>query len=81
MSFTQCRLVLPDTAGSELDVSGIKEAWERSIPLDGTIPAQDTIRLVEALYYGRRCLETLAGLQRILALYFPEPGGRSGQTV
>ena len=61
----------PDAAAHDLD-TGIKEEWEDSIPLDGTLPVQQSVKLVEALFYARRCFETLAAMQHILTAYFPQ---------
>ncbi|MEM7124235.1 MAG: FUSC family protein [Pseudomonadota bacterium] len=61
----------PDAAAHDLD-TGIKEEWEESIPLDGTLPVQQSVKLVEALFYARRCFETLAAMQHILVAFFPQ---------
>lgn len=61
----------PDAAAHDLD-TGVKEEWEQSIPLDGTLPAQQSVKLVEALFYARRCFETLAAMQDILTAFFPQ---------
>jgi uncharacterized membrane protein YgaE (UPF0421/DUF939 family) len=62
----------PRVAGNELTVGGATDAWEATIPLDGTVPARDVILLVEALYCARKCFETLSNLKPVLAAYFPE---------
>jgi uncharacterized membrane protein YccC len=49
------------------DAHDLIEKWQAAVPLDGSIPSRDALVVVEELYYGRKLIETLAGLKSAVA--------------
>jgi uncharacterized membrane protein YccC len=49
------------------DGHALVDKWLAAAPLDGTIPSREALMIVEELYYGRKLIETLAGLRESLA--------------
>ena len=41
--------------------------WQTAVPLDGSVPASEAMLVIEELYYGRKLVDTAAGLRRALA--------------
>lgn len=56
-----------DQAHAPVDVDGLTKRWATATKLDGSIPTQEAMWLIEVLVYGRKCLETLGGVRRLVA--------------
>jgi len=55
-----------DIQEPQMDGHALVEKWLAAAPLDGSIPSREALMVVEELYYGRKLIETLAGLREAL---------------
>jgi uncharacterized membrane protein YccC len=63
-----------DTQEPLPDGHDLVEKWLAAAPLDGSIPSREALMVVEELYYGRKLIETLAGLRQSIAKLHVESG-------
>ncbi|MEM8587484.1 MAG: FUSC family protein [Pseudomonadota bacterium] len=56
-----------DQAHAPMDVEDLTKRWANATKLDGSIPTHEAMWLIEVLIYGRKCLETLEGVRRLVA--------------